>query len=126
MKKALTNHTLKSLLSHEYIHGENIGWAEIMPIAELIETTTWAVSDKYRRGYFKREAIDSANIEIVTLFDPRSEFKGWSFLIAFVLGPNIVDNGLRYASKMEATKAAVIYFSQLYNNEFNSYEKNTN
>jgi hypothetical protein len=90
--------SLKNALNN--IHKGNLSWAEIMPIVELISVTEWLIPDLYKTGYFKRENIKKANIEIVTLFDPREEFTGWLFRIVWVLGPPLLDNGIRYSSML--------------------------
>jgi hypothetical protein len=111
--------TLKTALNN--IHKGNLSWGEIMPIVELISVTEWLIPDRCRTGHFRRENTKKANIEIVTLFDPREEFKGWTFRIDFVLGPPLIDNDTRYLSMLEAMQTAVVMFSELYENEFHKY-----
>lgn len=103
------------------IHKGDLSFNDIMPIVECISTANWAIPAKYKTGYFRRENIKNGNIEIVTLFDPREEFKGWTFRIDWVLGPPILDNDTRYTSLLEAMQTALIMFSELYEKEFHTY-----
>jgi hypothetical protein len=111
--------SLKDVLSD--IHKGSLSWNDIMPIVELISVTEWLIPDRCKTGYFRRENIKNANIEIVTLFDPREEHKGWTFRIDWVLGPPLIDNDTRYLSMLEATQTAIVMFSELYENEFHKY-----
>lgn len=114
---------LKNILVN--IHNSQLSWENIMPIIERISTTEWTIPDHYRTGYFRRENTKKANIEIVTLFDPREDFKGWTFRVDWVLGPPIIDNDTRYLSMLEVTQTAIVMFSELYNNEFYKYDTTT-
>lgn len=111
---------------HHDRKGYDNDWNYLMTVVEKIETMDVPVLEKYRTGFFKREAVQSATVEIDTLYDSREEFKGWTSHVSYVLGPEIWgssnqgEGSPRYETKIHAAYLAVIAFVQWYNKHINS------
>lgn len=92
-------------------------WDWLMPVVEFIETTEFQLPEKYRKGIFKNDT--TAFVELITFFDRREEFAGWTSHVSFVFGNTLFDYNECYNSKLTATWSAIVKFINWFNKNIN-------
>lgn len=97
-------------------------WNWLMQVVEKIETTSYNVPEKFRRGFMKNTF--KATGVIYSDYDDREEFLGWSSRCELgfktlwdstMLGEDVK----KYNTKIEAVYNACLGFIKWYNNQIN-------
>lgn len=93
-------------------------WNWLMEVTEKIETTSYAVPEKFQRGFMKNTTTTTGLIN--SSYDDRIEFLGWTSSAWLGVktiwdSTNLGEDVARYKSKIEAHYNAVTQFIVWYN-----------